>query len=255
MTKPESPEHARQRRAIYDLVRERGLEHHWDAIDRRLKPAVGLRTRSFEAEDAIAGTCRVGGEPDLPKDLPWPHGEEGPLLFVLQVNLAAVAPYDLEGLLPSEGVLSLFTDRYVDDLRVLFFAPDEVLERRAWAPTVCGPFVACGVDVLPELHVPHESHVVDEIPLTSDEHSEYWDHVWLAWRDTLRPGSAGEAGIHQMLGYPLGDGELGVGREVLFGFDSDDRAGMEWGDVQCVWVMIRREALTHRDWQGLRGET
>lgn len=49
------------------------------------------------------------GLPDLPKDMQWPVDAEGnPLLFIGQINLQEVVEYDVEGLLPKNGLLSFF---------------------------------------------------------------------------------------------------------------------------------------------------
>lgn len=260
--KPETPEHTKQRKAILDLVDAAGLSAHRGAIEKLLKPAIGLKTRTATKEDSAVGATRVGGEPDAPEDFEWPEGDEGPLLFVLQVNLEDVAKYDLEGLLPSDGLLSLFSDRFTDFVTVLHFSKGTLLTRQAWVPEDDEPFAECGVDVQAELHLPPHSSsfvCVDDgvLALDEDEHAKYWDNVSIVWRERLRPGQAGEAGIHQMLGYSVSDdtGEQGIDEEVLFGFDSDDRAKMEWGDVQCVWAFMTRDNLAQRDWDELRSAT
>lgn len=172
-----------------------------------------------------------------------------------------MAPFDVEGLLPSEGLLSLFCDPIGDHARVSWTAPGTSLARATWAPDDAKPFVECGVDVLPELHLPVPSSaflgVSAKVALPRAALSTYWDDVWLPWRQRLRPGNAGEPGIHQLLGYAVGD-DPGVQRadeEVLVGFDSDDRARMEWGDVQHMWTLIARDALAARRWDALRTTT
>ena len=56
--------------------------------------------------------------------------------------------------------------------------------------------------------------------------------------------SAGNPGYHQLLGYSGSDGDVqGTDEEALIAFDSDDRAGMSWGDVQRVWTLILRKRL------------
>lgn len=196
--KAEAEEHREQRHRILDLIAAAGLSARRDELSAILRPAIGLRTRALDDVARALGATRVGGEPDLPPAASWPEGEEGPLLFVLQVDLASLAPLDLEGRLPPDGLLS--------------------------------------------------------VVLTSDEHDAYWDGVWLPWREALRPGPAGSCGIHQLLGYAAAEQleEQSIDEEVLVGFDSDDRAGMEWGDVHCVWLLMARTALEARAWHELR---
>jgi len=91
---------------------------------------------------------------------------------------------------------------------------------------------------------------------TSSRNDAYFDRVWGPWRDAFRPGPAGSCGIHQLLGYAFAEREeaQALDEEVVVGFDSDDRAGIEWGDVHCVWTFLSREALRARRWDLLRAE-
>lgn len=58
------------------------------------------------------GLSRVGGDPDLPAGSAWPEipgmPQPSPMVFVAQLNMAHIAPYDPTGLLPTEGLLSFF---------------------------------------------------------------------------------------------------------------------------------------------------
>jgi hypothetical protein len=259
MTKPDTPEHARQRREILAHLDAVGLSARRDELAALYRPAIALHTRDGTPADDAVGCTRVGGEPDLPPDLAWPEGEEGPLLFVLQVDLAAVAPFDLEARLPSTGVLSVFLDRWGQDLRVLHLVG--LLERRPWISPWRPPFRRRGVDLRPELQPPPpaSSFVGGENPLlelTSDEHDVWWDEVWLAWRERWRPGPAGTCGIHQLLGYAAAE-QFEAQRateEVIVGVDSDDGADMNWGDVHTVWGLIERADLDLRRWDRVRAE-
>lgn len=39
---------------------------------------------------------------------------------------------------------------------------------------------------------------------------------------------------------------------VLFGVDSDDGAGLEWGDVHTLWVLLDGAELAARAWSNAR---
>ena len=250
--KPETSEHEKQRRELLNLIDEHGLSARRDAIAALLRPAIGLRTRAPVKADLAVGATRVGGQPDLPPCVAWPEGDDGPLLFVLQVQLAEVAALDLEERLPEDGLLVVFSDPWARDVRVHHFAAGVELAPHATpVSSMRPPFRACGVDALAELHLPPSESAffgtVHEV-LDSDERDAYHDGVWLTWRERQRPGVAGEAGIHQLLGYAVAERyeAQALDEEVLIGFDSDDRAAMEWGDVHCVWVLIRRGKLAER---------
>lgn len=260
--RPETDVHRQQRAAIFELVERHGLGARRDAIAALLRPGIGLETRELTEADLAVGVSRVGGEPDLPPNLAWPVGAEGPMLFVLQVDLALVAPLDLEERLPSEGLLSVFADPFAREVRVFHHELGAPLVRRPTpADALRPPFRACGVEAKAELHLPPPSSVFLDTAdggcvFDSDERDAYWDEVWLAWRDHLRPGPAGACGIHQLLGYAVAERleAQELDEEVLIGFDSDDRAAMQWGDVHCVWVFMARDQLAARNFRELRAE-
>ena len=78
--------------------------------------AIRLQFKS-DVDHSIGGT-RFGGVPDTPKNFNWPTFETStfldnevksrPLTFLAQFNCAELTPFDKEGLLPKEGVLSFF---------------------------------------------------------------------------------------------------------------------------------------------------
>src|SRR4051794_25438756 len=73
-----------------------------------LKPAVRLLP-SRKSKPPVGGT-RAGGRPDMPDGVEWPttlHTRE-PMPFILQVNLAEVTAFDVDGVLPKAGLLSFF---------------------------------------------------------------------------------------------------------------------------------------------------
>jgi predicted DNA-binding WGR domain protein/uncharacterized protein YwqG len=81
-----------------------------DAEDVRglLRPAIAIAANT----GAPAGQSKIGGRPDLPAGFEWPRLPEldDHMTFILQLNLAQLAPLDLEGVLPKQGLLSLFAD-------------------------------------------------------------------------------------------------------------------------------------------------
>jgi hypothetical protein len=245
------------RRALRARIDAAGLAARRDVIERLAAPGVGLRTRDATPRDLAIGASRLGGDPDLPAGAPWPEGTEGPLLFVVQVDLAEIASFDLDGLLPSEGLLSLFVDRWGGEVHVSYAAPSAPFERFPVPSAVPRRFQPLGLDVFLELHLPQPgSPTIDaeEDTWTSDEGDAYWDELWLPWREEQRPGAAGTCGVHQLFGHAVPESESSVmaGELVLFGIDSDDRANMEWGDVHTLWVLISAADLAAQRWSRAR---
>ena len=85
-------------------------------LQKMRRNAIRLQIKN-DADHSIGGT-RFGGVPDTPKDFSWPTFETNtffdnevksrPLTFLAQFNCAEIMPFDREGLLPKEGVLSFF---------------------------------------------------------------------------------------------------------------------------------------------------
>jgi len=246
------PEFVAQRAHITSLIDAAGIGPQRDKILASLRPAITLRNRG--AAEAAIGASKLGGEPDLPDVADWPTGAEGPLQFVLQVDLAETAAYDVGGMLPHEGLLSVFCDSFAREVHLRLIASSTHLRRRAWlGPRP--PFRECPLHVGGEMQLaPPGSAFVDALQLSAGDFSAYWNDVWLRWRNEVRPGAAGTCGIHQMLGYAFAEihEEQELDEQVVIGFDSDDRAAMEWGDVHCVWALLNEEAFARRDWSSIR---
>ncbi len=70
-------------------------------------PTIGLAIEAVKEAKIPVGGSKIGGRPDLPVGVDWPSWHE-PMAFLGQINLAEVAPLDVEGALPASGLLSFF---------------------------------------------------------------------------------------------------------------------------------------------------
>jgi uncharacterized protein YwqG len=217
-------------------------------------------------DDVPLGASRLGGDPDLPRDLEWPAWEHGPLDFLAQLDLTEV---DAAFGLPATGSLLFFADfeRCLglqhsdrDGFRVIW-TRDE-LERRT-APDGATRY-ACGrVRFREHASVP-PSDVVDvggaDVP----------DEEFDALHD-LRE-AFGVVEVHQLFGHadliqhPVEDetvqaitgvrGERSFDRDkweqvkdqarewrLLLQIASDGNLDYMWGDVGVLYFAIRRDAL------------
>ena len=115
-----------------------------------LAPAIALILQKTDDENIAVGQSKIGGAPDVPSDFAWPTveiscwkffkrvREEKSLGFLAQFNLAEVAPFDLNGELPSSGMLSFFylidgqpyrSNEENSPFRVYYWADDVNLNR------------------------------------------------------------------------------------------------------------------------------
>ncbi len=83
-----------------------------------MKPIYLKLSKPFDKLPAMAS--RFWGNPSLPEDMEWPcytddDGDELDYVFVCQINLRELAPYDADHLLPSSGLLLFFAriDHYL----------------------------------------------------------------------------------------------------------------------------------------------
>lgn len=91
------------------------------------------------AEPLAPCRSKIGGRPDVPADFEWPYFESEnykkvvanrPLSFMAQINLAESAEFDLDGLLPKQGLLSFFYE--LETERWGFEAADKGCARVFW---------------------------------------------------------------------------------------------------------------------------
>lgn len=225
----------------------------------------------------------LGGLPHLPEKAKWPAWEgHGPLSFIGAVDCAALSvPLDIH--LPRAGTLLLFyfdgqCDNHAADVgfwdpatlagaRVLYMPPGEQAAPRP-CPDGITPYqqVPMAVDqvmTFPGLEHP-DLQAVFMAPGTSLR--EFLDHpvndeAFVRALEERRPGPC-----HQVGGYPVplqgpveyeaavaalggrdpGDGSLAGGQArwtLLAQIDSDQRAGLMWGDCGSLYWLSRREDL------------
>ena len=202
--------------------------------------------------------------------------------FIAQVDLAQVSPFDIESRLPSEGLLSFFYAAVTQEAwgfdpadygsAVVLYTPANVLTRYLESPsdlTADGLFTPLALR--PKLEIsfaPWESFDVDQLGMSREEESAYAE--LLEQEDEV---------IHRLLGHPnpvqgdmqlecqlvtnglyCGDssgyqdpraGDLRAGASdwrLLLQIDSEEEAGMMWGDVGRLYYWIRDADLAAREW-------
>lgn len=209
---------------IRTLLEDAGLIPFTDGILKLIKPAISLRTRRLSANETIpVGRSKFGGLPDVPPKFVWPVWRGIPLTFLAQFNLADVAVFDRESLLPQYGQLYFFTN-YIpqrrdiipndawddtDDWRVLYFDTGDAFLEISPAPhnlPAEGILPTCSVDYRYEISTPyggiHGTRQLQELGLSDDEDESYtWD-VYFRLLDLKRNETVGHDFWHQLLGWP-----------------------------------------------------
>ena len=258
-----------------------GLAAWSDQIAALDRESIRLQSGEISDEEVLAtGNSRLGGDPDLPPTLVWPEWRGKPLSFIAQIALSEM-PRLSDQHLPADGLLSFFYEAEQQDVwgfdpvdrgawRVLW-SPDHDLERRTTPEAVAddGRYQACRLAGTVEInHVPWESSDLDTLGMTRDELFSYADVV----EDEDPP-------VHRLLGHPepiQGDMQLeaqlvtnglycgdesgyedpraadlrdgAVDWRLLLQIDSDDAAGMMWGDAGRLYFWMTEDAIERRDW-------
>ena len=227
-------------------------------------------------DETDIGSTKLGGVPDMPPGSSWPAMKGAPQAFLGQINLAELADFDVESLLPHSGLLSFFYDV---DASVSGFDPDDrggwhvaytpasdALERLEFPSDLPSSGRFRPVPLVPglELLLPSiGSLALDSVPLSEDE--------WYGYEEAISTHEH----VHRVLGYPqpiqrtrmqlecqlASNGvycgnpegyessraqELRAGAsdwELLLQLDASDEAGMEWGDCGRLYYWIRRQDL------------
>ena len=272
-------------------VAEFDLQEYGDRIAAVALPSarlVGPRhrvRRTVSDEDPPVGASKIGGVPDLGERVDWPAGADGPLSFIAQIDLAAVAECLPDSGLPRGGLLSFFYDAETQPWglevgdrtgwKVVLTADTRTLRRHP-APDEVLTFSPVALTARPELTVPFgRTMEVRGLDLDAGARDRYFE-LQDVFADDFQPRDGGSV-RHRPLGHPdaiQGDmrrrieGVLRGGIDLdaaetpeldeaakrwvlLLQVDSDDDADMMWGDAGRLFFWIPEEALAAGDFSAV----
>ena len=87
-----------------------GLSRVLKDLDFLVRPSIRLSTTAVEEASLKIGISKLGGVPDLPPGVAWPQWKGVPQSFIAQICLEDVQSYDVNKVLPSQGMLWFFYD-------------------------------------------------------------------------------------------------------------------------------------------------
>jgi uncharacterized protein YwqG len=252
----------------------------------RLLPSIRLEVQPVDATPPL-GTSRIGGCPDLPNGVKWPRradaaGDEpedwgdgnNPFRFVMQVNLAEVAPFDVGNVLPKAGLLSYFyfndPDQWPGDIAHVIQSETKNLRRLRWPrdlpknrryrPLLLKPRLEWTVPSIEDAGF--ESEAVDSDFPYFDFFEAVVEKVSEA-QGISNPRDGSEV-VHRLLGHPqlIQSPGLADGTRLLLQVDSDPpgfrgadlpRTGMTWGDCGRIFYLIgdnelKSQRLAEKPW-------
>jgi len=258
-------------------LHEVGLGRLAAAIQARSRPSLRLITGKPPGAQTIG---RLGGRPNLPRDIPWPvWQDEQPLSFIAQLDLATL-PSIRDLPLPRSGSLFFFYDAVNSPwgfdpkdkgcAKVVYHSsplaahqprtPHRDLDEEA-------RFKGLALTATPEISLPStNSGFLRELHATKEEFDEYWKLIDPLRGPSYRIGGhadqiQGDIYLEAQLvsnGIYCGDsGGYDLGRKkgldagaanwrLLSQVDSEERTGMYWGDSGRLYFMIQKNDLRQR---------
>lgn len=271
-------------------LREAGLDRYAAPLAALVRPCVHLLSRASDDAEVPVGATKVGGAPDLPDDAAWPEWNGAPLAFLAQVDLRAVVGMPGAEVLPGAGLLSFFYDAEQStwgfdpadrgSWRVLYAPADAPLRRRHFPAALPddGRYGACAVEARAASSLPSwDEPVVEALVIDDDAQDAFFGLT------PIEPYAGHRGAVHQLLGWPdpIQSAEMGLecqlashgiyvgGPEgyadpraaelrpgaaewrLLLQMDSDEDAGVMWGDAGRLYFWIRESDLAARDWDGV----
>lgn len=225
-------------------------------VARRMKRNKQTSLRLVAAH--AGGFSKLGGSPDLPRDLEWPAGPEGALRFLAQLDLGAVRASGGPDWLPPEGRLYLFfDDRFgeADQVRVLYASTDAQLVSRPPQDASAWPLHERGVAFTAQESLPSLDWLAEDpgtLEMDDDELAALTDLA----------ASKGPSPQHRIGGYPeeIQDEQMALSCEratgatgeeaamlrravrtwkLLAQIDSDGDLGTSFGDSGRLYVFVR----------------
>ncbi len=249
--------------------------------------SIRIQATSVDEDLLKPGASKLGGNPDLPAGIEWPAWSGVPLAFIAQFNLRELVAHDLEKVLPLVGFLYFFYDAKQEvwgfdpkdrgRWQVLFLKDETAPLARRHFPDALpeeGQYPSARLTFKSDLTLPNEESLGmlklgwsrEEMRLygelletlhADEDHTEKKSRV-LGSPDPIQ----GEMSLECQLasnGLNRGDASgyedpqraaLEAGAQdwqLLLQVDSEDDAGMMWGDVGRLYYWIRRQDLKKAD--------
>jgi hypothetical protein len=86
-----------------------GLTKHWGLFKSNIKNEILTTPIPSVETDFIIGQSKIGGQPDLPKNIEWFKEDNGKRLsFIAQINFSELSNLDKSQNLPSSGMIYFF---------------------------------------------------------------------------------------------------------------------------------------------------
>lgn len=258
--------------AIAEFTRLNMLQHRTAEIEALIRPSLMLRTSACSEDDIAIGQTKIGGLPDLPKDVNYPTFGDKPLVFLAQINLSEIPSSIRPVVLPEVGMIYFFSfhgyvgeDFWSDEQEeapdfskvIHYTGSQDTLVRASQSDAIKVCKAACVEFVLmPSLPRGGSSWMretrdpqVVALGWTEEEYERldqlYFDFNWIASQVIDGPN-------HKLFGFAdsIQKAVTTAGRRLLCQIDSDYRnldTDMMWGDGGTIYFVISHDDFARLD--------
>ncbi|MEP6987533.1 MAG: YwqG family protein [Chloroflexota bacterium] len=264
--------------AVRAAIQAAGLTRIQPHLEALMTNSIRVTSTASSEKALPVGSSKIGGAPDLPEAVIWPLMADVPLSFVAQFDLSAVAPLDVNKLLPASGLLSFFFDAnqqvYGSDpsdkagWKVIYSAGDKsTLKRRTFPDKLPkeAQFTPCSVTFSAEVTLPQRPNLLDKtLDWNDKERYAYSDfiaafpseadrktlhHRLLGYSDDLQDDMHLQA---QLVSHGFKDDQSPEAKALvsgaadwllLFQLDSDFNAHMQWASTGLLYYWITKQDL------------
>lgn len=270
-----------------DNLRERfensGILKHWDFFKSHLRNEILAKPVTVNEDELTLGQSKIGGQPDLPKNIEWFKEDNGKRLsFIGQINLSEVTEFDKSKSLPSQGILYFFYSakqeawgfdiKDKDKFTVFYYEGQSgELERKEFPADLAeySRYKPCKLSFQPSVSLPNWEQDYVSKQLNKKEIDKYLEatedldinvetNKLLGHSDNIQGPMELECqlvtnglycGDETGYNHPKAK-ELAKGADdwiLLFQVDSNyEESGMMWGDVGMLYFWIRKDDLKNK---------
>ena len=257
-----------------------GLARVMKDIDAVAKASIRLFTSPVTESTLTVGVSKLGGVPDVPPSFVWPQWKGLPQSFIAQIRLEDAHPYDVDGVLPEQGMLWFFYDAQQQTYGAdpadkggwsVLFAESSTNLQHITAPTTLpatSQFRASAIHFASEITLSLQPQLeISNFDWTAQEQQQYetllstfptpQDHASVHNRllgnpDTLQDdmriecqyASNGIADASDPRAEEVAKGAMAW--HLLFQVDSDEQVGMRWASTGLLYYWLKKADLQAR---------
>jgi uncharacterized protein YwqG len=213
-----------------------------EKIIKLIKPAIGILTKKLESDNLKIGGSKIGGKPDLPKDISWPRLNDSDLVFCAQYNFSEIKKFDVENLLPEKGMLYVFigiNGEYNEfsieqkDCKIFFIENLEDLERKEYPTTLKteGKVEPAEIQYFESITIPDDENY--KLIYFDEKYEDFYFHFYQDTEEYIAEELNGIAdNMHQILGE-----DKSIQSSVVYEFSknelniSDEKYTEKWNEI------------------------